>query len=45
MTTATLRKIVLPLLGLTGVLVVWAMLSQAIAPDLPSPLRTWRTLY
>jgi len=42
MTTATLRKIVLPLLGLTGVLVVWAMLSQAIAPDLPSPLRTWR---
>ena len=37
-----MRKTLLPLLGLAGVLVVWTVLSQSIAPDLPSPLRTWR---
>jgi len=42
MTTATLRKLVLPLLGLGAVLVVWTALSQTVAPDLPSPLRTWQ---
>ena len=33
MTTATLRKVILPLLGLAGVLVVWTVLSQSVAPD------------
>ncbi|HYS93354.1 MAG TPA: ABC transporter permease subunit, partial [Candidatus Acidoferrales bacterium] len=40
MAPATLKKILLPLLGLGGVLVVWTVISQ-IAHDLPSPLRTW----
>jgi len=33
---------VLPLLGVAGVLVLWTVVSQAVAPDLPSPLRTWQ---
>ncbi len=37
-----LAKLVLPLLGLGCVLVVWTALSQTIAHDLPSPLRTWQ---
>src|SRR5712692_10457143 len=41
MAPATLKKILLPLLGLGGVLVVWTVISQTIAHDLPSPLRTW----
>jgi len=32
---------VLPLLGGAAVLVAWALVSQAVAPDLPSPARTW----
>jgi len=32
---------VLPLLGVGIVLLVWTILSQTVAPDLPSPLRTW----
>ena len=32
----------LPLLGVAGVLVLWTVVSQAVAPDLPSPLRTWQ---
>src|SRR2546428_11102104 len=36
------RNLVLPLLGLAGVLVVWAVLSQSVAPAVPSRLRTWR---
>jgi len=35
-------RFVLPLLGLGAVLVVWTALSQTVAPDLPSPLRTWQ---
>ena len=42
MTRATLRNLVLPLLGLLGVLALWTMLSQTIARDLPSPWRTWQ---
>jgi nitrate/nitrite transport system permease protein len=38
----TLRKVALPLLSLAGVLLVWTALSQTVAPDLPSPLRTWQ---
>jgi nitrate/nitrite transport system permease protein len=35
-------RLVLPLLGLGLVLVVWTALSQTVATDLPSPLRTWQ---
>jgi nitrate/nitrite transport system permease protein len=38
----TLRKVALPLLSLAGVLLVWTALSHTVAPDLPSPLRTWQ---
>jgi nitrate/nitrite transport system permease protein len=38
----TLRKVALPLLSLAGVLLVWTALSQTVARDLPSPLRTWQ---
>ncbi len=31
----------LPLLGITLVLLAWTLLSQTVAPDLPSPLKTW----
>jgi nitrate/nitrite transport system permease protein len=37
----TYQKVVLPLLGAAGVLLVWAVVSATLAPDLPSPLRTW----
>jgi nitrate/nitrite transport system permease protein len=36
-----LRKLVLPLLGGLAVLMLWTAISQTVAPDLPSPLRTW----
>jgi len=36
------KRAVLPLLGVAGVLVLWTVVSQAVAPDLPSPLRTWQ---
>jgi len=36
-----LPRIVLPLLGAAAVLVLWTMVSQTVAPDLPSPARTW----
>jgi nitrate/nitrite transport system permease protein len=38
----TYQKILLPLLGAAGVLLVWAVVSATLAPDLPSPLRTWQ---
>ena len=34
-------RIILPLLGATAVLVLWTVLSQTVAPDLPSPAKTW----
>ena len=36
-----MKKIILPLLGLTAVLLVWTVISQTVAKDLPSPARTW----
>jgi nitrate/nitrite transport system permease protein len=36
-----LSTLVLPLLGVGIFLLVWTILSQTVAPDLPSPLRTW----
>ena len=41
MTSSRLSRIVLPLLGLALVLAVWTALSQTVAPDLPSPAKTW----
>jgi nitrate/nitrite transport system permease protein len=37
----TIKRIVLPSLGLVAVLVLWTVISQVVAPDLPSPARTW----
>ena len=41
MAPSRLSHVVLPLLGLVGVLAIWTALSQTVAPDIPSPLRTW----
>jgi nitrate/nitrite transport system permease protein len=41
MTRTTARNLLLPFLGLLGVLVLWTVLSQTIARDLPSPAKTW----
>jgi nitrate/nitrite transport system permease protein len=41
MTSTLVPRILLPLLGGLGVLVVWAVISQTVAPDLPSPIKTW----
>ena len=37
----TIKRFVLPGFGLGLVLVIWTMLSQTVAPDLPSPAKTW----
>ena len=34
--------VILPLLGAACVLLVWAIVSVSVAPDLPSPIRTWQ---
>ena len=41
MSRPTLSRLVLPLVGLAAVLVVWTVVSETLAPDLPSPVRTW----
>lgn len=33
--------VVLPLVGVGVVLLIWTSISQTVAPDLPSPLKTW----
>src|SRR2546428_4268691 len=33
--------VVLPLVGVGVVLVIWTIISQTVASDLPSPLKTW----
>jgi len=33
--------VLLPLLGVGVMLLIWTILSQTVAPDLPSPLKTW----
>ncbi|MGH7786575.1 MAG: nitrate ABC transporter permease [Candidatus Binatia bacterium] len=38
---STIRDLTLPLLGIGLALLVWTMISYAVAPDLPTPLRTW----
>jgi len=42
MRPSKLSRVVLPLLGLVAVLLVWTALSQTVAPDIPSPARTWQ---
>jgi nitrate/nitrite transport system permease protein len=42
MRASAVSRIILPLLGLGIVLIVWTALSQTVATDLPSPLRTWQ---
>lgn len=37
-----LANILLPLVGVGLVLFIWTVLSQTVAPDLPSPLKTWQ---
>ena len=41
MSRAMAQKILLPLLGGAAVLIAWTLVSQMVAPDLPSPARTW----
>ena len=41
MSPETIKKIVLPGLGLALVLVLWTVVSQTVAHDLPSPAKTW----
>lgn len=42
MSTRLAPRLILPSLGIASVLVLWALVSQTVAPDLPSPLRTWQ---
>jgi nitrate/nitrite transport system permease protein len=41
MSPATIKRLVLPGVGVAVVLVLWTVLSQTVARDLPSPARTW----
>src|SRR5881396_3891740 len=41
MSPAAIKRIVLPGLGLAIILVLWTVISQTVAHDLPSPARTW----
>ncbi len=34
-------RTVLPGLGIAAVVILWALVSQTVAPDLPSPVKTW----
>ena len=34
-------RVVLPILGIAAVVILWALVSQTVAPDLPSPVKTW----
>jgi nitrate/nitrite transport system permease protein len=36
------KRILLPLLGVLAVIVLWTVISQVFARDLPSPVRTWQ---
>lgn len=36
-----IAAITLPLVGVGVVLLIWTILSQVVAPDLPSPVQTW----
>jgi nitrate/nitrite transport system permease protein len=34
--------ILYPMLGITAVIILWAIVAATVSPDLPSPLRTWQ---
>jgi nitrate/nitrite transport system permease protein len=40
--TNRLKALFFPLIGIASVVVLWALLSYTVAPDLPSPLRSWQ---
>src|SRR5215468_12302731 len=41
MSRTTLRSVLLPVLGVIGVLVIWTVISETLTKDLPSPWKTW----
>lgn len=41
MANSFVSRFVLPCLGIAAVVVLWAIVSETVAPDLPSPARTW----
>jgi nitrate/nitrite transport system permease protein len=41
MLNTSASRFLLPSLGIAAVLVVWAIVSQTVAPELPSPVKTW----
>jgi nitrate/nitrite transport system permease protein len=41
MQQSLVSRTVLPGLGIAAVVILWALVSQTVAPDLPSPVKTW----
>jgi nitrate/nitrite transport system permease protein len=41
MQQSLVSRLVLPGLGIVAVVILWALVSQTVAPDLPSPVKTW----
>ena len=41
MPQSLVARLVLPGLGIAAVVILWALVSQTVAPDLPSPIKTW----
>ena len=41
MPQSLVSRLVLPGLGIAAVVILWALVSQTVAPDLPSPVNTW----
>src|SRR2546428_1171205 len=42
MSRTTARSVLLPVLGVVGVLVIWTVISGTVRKELPSPLKTWQ---
>src|SRR5213594_2916120 len=42
MSRIALRSVLLPVLGVIGVLVIWTVISETVTRELSSPLRTWQ---
>src|SRR5947209_18927438 len=42
MSRIALRSVLLPVLGVIGVLVIWTVISETVTKELPSPLKTWQ---
>ena len=41
MPQSLVSRLVRPGLGIAAVVILWALVSQTVAPDLPSPVKTW----